>query len=199
MRDDGRRSARRGRLRGSASTSSRASSTVAASPSKKTTSVARAAGRSSIVTWSAPQGSSPAPTRPDERRARARAPRDGRACRCGRGTPCGRRSRRSVAPRGRAKATRPANSPFHGLRAKSAPVAGSISVTTNGAEALRELAEHPFGIRRDRQPPGAAGAILDLRARDLDRIVDRHELEEFERDPVRGVLEAAVALTVARE
>ena len=32
--------------------------------------------------------------------------------------------------------------------------------------------------------------------RDLDRIVERHELQQLERDAVRRVLEAAVALAV---
>ena len=38
--------------------------------------------------------------------------------------------------------------------------------------------------------------IGDLQPRDLYRIVDRHILQEFERDAVRGMFEAAVALAV---
>src|SRR5207247_2778249 len=58
-------------------------------------------------------------------------------------------------------------------------------------------ARHPRDVRRDREAPGAAGAVLDHEAQDLDRVVGRDELEQVERDPVRGVLETAVALAVA--
>src|SRR6202050_2402781 len=41
--------------------------------------------------------------------------------------------------------------------------------------------------------------IMDLQPGDLDRIFERHILQKLEPDSVRGVLEAAVALTVAGE
>src|SRR5439155_11258777 len=57
-------------------------------------------------------------------------------------------------------------------------------------------AEHPLDIRRDRKPPGSARRVPDRQPRDLDRIIERHVLEEIERDTVCGVLESTVALAV---
>ncbi len=57
--------------------------------------------------------------------------------------------------------------------------------------------EHPFDIGRDLQPARPAGIVAHREPRDLHRIVQRHELQQLERDVVGGDLEAAVALTVA--
>ena len=91
----------------------------------------------------------------------------------------------------------PPNSVLQGFRASIASVSGSISVTTKGAEALARSAEHPLDVRGDRETPRSARVILDRQPRNLDRVVERHKLQELERDPVRGVLETAVALAVA--
>ena len=95
-----------------------------------------------------------------------------------------------------AKATREPNAVFQGLRASIAPVSGSISVTTERRGRAARRAEHPFDIGRDRKPPRPRRRVADRQARDLDRIIERHVLEEIERDAVRGVLEPAVALAV---
>ncbi len=95
-----------------------------------------------------------------------------------------------------AKATRSANSPFQAFRANMAPVAGSISVTTKGCGAAPLDPQHPLRIRRDREPPFAAGPILQGEAGDLDRVPRRHELQEIQCDAVGCVLEATVPLAV---
>ena len=41
--------------------------------------------------------------------------------------------------------------------------------------------EHPFDISRDRQPPRPARRIAQLQARDLDRIAERHVLQQIRR------------------
>ena len=58
-------------------------------------------------------------------------------------------------------------------------------------------AEHPFHVRGDRQTPHTRREIANLQPRNLDRIVQRHELRQLERNVVRGVLEEAVAVAVA--
>src|SRR5206468_6131512 len=56
--------------------------------------------------------------------------------------------------------------------------------------------QHPLHVGRDRKPPFAAGPVLQYEARDLDRVKERHQLQEIERDAVGRVLEATVPLAV---
>ena len=100
-------------------------------------------------------------------------------------------------PRSR-KATRCRYSRLQELRASSAPVAASSSVTMNGTPAVARavrapIRRKPVTDRRRRRPE----TLRDRQPRDLHRIVARHELDELERDAVGGVLEAAVAAAVA--
>src|SRR5438067_2329762 len=60
-------------------------------------------------------------------------------------------------------------------------------------------AEDPLGICRDGETARAGGSVLDPQPRDLHRVVPRHELQEVERDAVRGMLEAAVALPMPHD
>ena len=97
----------------------------------------RSPGSSSTVVRRAAQGSRPAPVFPDSSRPRSSDAGWSRLA----FRP--RNSRRSPVqevwrPPRSANAIRSANSPFQALRANSAPVAESISVTTCGAEALRD-------------------------------------------------------------
>ena len=85
---------------------------------------------------------------------------------------------------------------FHGLRANSAPVSGSISVTMTGAVRASRDSQDPFDVRGHRQTPGLAGSVLDRQPGDLHRVVHRHELEQTQEDAMGRVLEAAVALTM---
>ena len=57
-------------------------------------------------------------------------------------------------------------------------------------------AEHPLDIGRDRKPADSLRGIPKRQPRDLDRILERHVLEQLERDTVRGMLEPAVSLSV---
>ena len=57
-------------------------------------------------------------------------------------------------------------------------------------------AEHPLDAGGHRQPSRPSGRVRQRETRDLDRIVERHQLQELERDAVRDVLEARVALPV---
>ena len=57
-------------------------------------------------------------------------------------------------------------------------------------------AQHPLDVRSHRKTPGLPGSVLDRQARDLHRVVQRHELEEIEGDAVGRVLEPAVPLAV---
>ena len=57
--------------------------------------------------------------------------------------------------------------------------------------------EHPLHVGGDRETSRARGSILDGESRDLDRVARRHVLQKLERDSVRRVLEAAVALAVS--
>jgi hypothetical protein len=41
-------------------------------------------------------------------------------------------------------------------------------------------AEHPLDIGRDRQPPDLLRRVPDRESRNLDRVVEWHELQEFE-------------------
>src|SRR5439155_16586766 len=66
-----------------------------------------------------------------------------------------------------------------------------------GRSAAR-AAEHPLGIGGYREATGAAGIILQNEPRDLYRVFGRHELNQLKQDAVRAMLEAAVALAVAR-
>ena len=96
-----------------------------------------------------------------------------------------------------AKATREPNAVFQGLRANSAPVAASISVTMNGAPRRARGAQHPLDVGRDREAArGLSEIIADREPADLDRVLERHVHQQVERDAVRLVLEAAVALAV---
>ena len=53
--------------------------------------------------------------------------------------------------------------------------------------------QHPLGIGSHRQAPCAAGPVLDGQHRDLQRIVERDELDQVEADSIADVLESAVA------
>ena len=66
-----------------------------------------------------------------------------------------------------------------------------------GAAAPRVAAQHPLDVGGHRERRGRPRAVLEAQARDLDRVVERHELEQLERDAVALVLEAAVPLAVA--
>src|SRR4029450_5326272 len=57
-------------------------------------------------------------------------------------------------------------------------------------------AQHPLDVRGDAEAARAPGAVLDAEPRDLHRVVEWDELCELERDPVRGMPEATVALPV---
>src|SRR6266496_6665732 len=59
--------------------------------------------------------------------------------------------------------------------------------------------EHPLDIGGHGQAPPPARIVPHCQAGHLDRIPERHELQKLERDAVRGVLEAAVALAVSRQ
>ena len=109
---------------------------VAVSPRKKTISAAPF-GSSSSQVWSAPHGSRPAPTRPESGASRSSA------AGCSSVPLRPRNSVRSPVhascrPARSANATRSPKLVRHGLRASSAPVSGSISVATNGADAPRD-------------------------------------------------------------
>ena len=179
-----RRAPRRDRPRGSGATRSRAASAEAAWPRNATTSTLSPGAERRPSRCSAAQGSSAGAGRARQRRlagerrrrrepaaaaeelgavggpgglaaARGRRRRRGRESRCSRG--CAPASRRSSA---------------------------SISVAMNGAEAPARRPEHPFGIARDRQPPRPVGEVAQRQARDLDRIAERHVLQQVERDAV---------------
>src|SRR4029077_841053 len=57
----------------------------------------------------------------------------------------------------------------------------------------------PFEIPGHAQPARPPGAVLEHQPRDLHGVVGGDELEQVERDAVRGVLVAAVPGTVAHE
>ena len=96
-----------------------------------------------------------------------------------------------------AKATRPGKARLEGLRASSAPVARSISVTTCGAGGARADAQHPLDVGVTDSRRGRSERLRERQARDLDRVGERHVLQEVGGDAVRLVLEAAVAEAVA--
>src|SRR5690606_27404444 len=56
--------------------------------------------------------------------------------------------------------------------------------------------EHPFGVSGDGEGTRTPRTVPQRQARNLDRIGQRHELQQLERDAVRLVLEAAVAEAV---
>ena len=56
--------------------------------------------------------------------------------------------------------------------------------------------QRPLGVRGHRQAPGAPGSVLDGQHRDLQRLVERDELDQVEADAVVDVLEPAVARAV---
>ena len=112
---------------------------------------------------------------------------------------CGRRSIAAAARRDRRRrpATRIRDSRDCAPTSRRFP--RSISVTTIGAEAPREVPSTHSDIGRDRQPPVPLRIVAHRQPRDLDRIRQRHVLQQLERDAVRVMLEAAVALAVARD
>src|SRR2546428_4727868 len=57
----------------------------------------------------------------------------------------------------------------------------------------------PSGIFRYGETARGGVSVLHPQPRDLHRVVPRHELQEIERDAVRGMLEAAVALPMPRD
>src|SRR5215813_183363 len=57
-------------------------------------------------------------------------------------------------------------------------------------------AEYPFRVEKNRERSSLVRSILDREPRDLDRIFQRHELEQVERDAPTVVLESTVALAV---
>src|SRR6202142_2875390 len=57
--------------------------------------------------------------------------------------------------------------------------------------------EHPLEVMSDRQTARLPRAIDDFQARYLERIFERHELQEVRTDAVRGMFEPAVPKTVA--
>ena len=69
----------------------------------------------------------------------------------------------------------------------------------NGARGAAGRAEHPLDIGGNGKTPRPSGQICDLEPGYLYRIVDRHVLQELERNAVRDVLEPAVALAVPRD
>ncbi len=119
-----------------------------------------------------------------------------RAVAC-RGTRGGRRSRRSAGRPDRRTPRAPPKAVLHGLRANIAPVAGVDLGDDERRRGGARRAEHPLDVGGHRQPARPAAAVAERQARDLDGVVERHELQQVERDAVRLVLEAAVALAVA--
>src|SRR5690606_13760752 len=49
--------------------------------------------------------------------------------------------------------------------------------------------EHPLDVGGDGQSPATAAQVTDTKTGDLERIVERDRLVEFQRDPPGGVLE----------
>jgi hypothetical protein len=150
------------------------------------------------VRCSAVHGSRPAPVRPDSGVACAGPPPAPRAAPAPRNSvrsPVQARRRRARS----AKATRPAYAVLHGLRTSSAPVAASCSVIEERRRRAPRRAEHPLGVGGDGEPPVTARAVVERQPRDLDRVLERHVLQQLERDAVGLVLEAAVAEAVARD
>ena len=158
--------------------------------------LARRPARSSSAT---PRTDPARPRPPAAVGARGRGPPAARARRCGRGTRCGRRSTPSAAHpcRGTRRDRRTRRST--GCVASNASVSGSHSVTIHGALGAARRAEHPLGVGGDRQAPRSPGPVLHGEHGDLDRVVERHELDEVELDAVVEVLEAAVSGAVARD
>ena len=173
----------------------RASSALAASPRKKTTSTLPLGG-SSIFVRSAAQGSRPAPTFFDsgcgagERGGigeRAVAP-DELATIAG---PVG----LSAAEIGESDARSEAHAP--GIAGEDRPRDG-VELRGNKRQRGRtRRAENPFDIGRHAEPARPARLIGQHEARNLDRSVDRRVLHEIGRDLVRDMLESAVSASVA--
>ena len=76
---------------------------------------------------------------------------------------------------------------------------GSSSVTIRGPLSPRDVpsAHSAYAVTDRRREP--AGPILDGQHRDLERIVEWHELDQVELDAVVHVLEPAVARAVPRD
>jgi len=138
----------------------------------------RSSRRSSIVAWSTPQGSRPAPIRPESRPV-ARGPPMLEVPLRPRNS-SGHPSTPSAPRRGR-NATRVPKSRFQVLRASIAPVVGSISVTTNGAEAPRDTprTHSTYAVTDSRRD--LPGVVLHRETGDLRGSSSGHELQELER------------------
>ena len=57
-------------------------------------------------------------------------------------------------------------------------------------------AKDPLDVGRHGQPAWPSRLVRQRKHRDLDGVVERHELQQLERDAMRDVLEACVALSV---
>ena len=186
----------RGRRRDSASTSARASSTVAAWPSRKTTS--RASARRELDRSSAAPRTDRGPPRPgpdepvaplEQRRMIRRAVpaqelRPVAGPRTSGGLP-GRRRRRARRSR---RST--------GCAPGAPPSAASTSVTMNGALASRATPSTHSTYAVTERRRGLPDRFSSVSREIFTGSSERHELQEVEGDAVGGVLEAAVALPV---
>ena len=150
---------------------------------------------SSNGTWIAPQGSSAAPSLPDSRdlvRASGFAsvpflPRNSVR------SPLSVRDRSSTSK----KATRPAEFAVVGVAREQRP-ARRIDLGDDVGRGFRaQVAEHPLDVPGGRQAPRAAGSIAHLEHRELDRVLDIHVDPELGMDAAGGVLEHAVAESMA--
>jgi hypothetical protein len=157
-------------------------------------------GASSSGTWIAAQGSSAAPLRPD---------------RCMRRSAAGRRSE-PLRPMNsaRSQVSVPARS-VAGVDVEEAdPVAEVVAVAVArveragvgvdfGVDVRRRLraqvAEHPFDVAGDGQPPRSAAVVAQQQARELHRFVHRDEHRQLAVDAGLVVLEHAVAEAVPRD
>ena len=131
-------------------------------------------GASVTARCSAAQGSSAGPLRPDSGGAQPGGCSKHR--RRARGTRPGLRLRLASRPRSRQRRRGPERRCSQGLRARMAPVSASTSVDDMVGGRAARRAQHPFGIARDRQAARPRPGIAQAQARDLDRVVQRHEL-----------------------
>ena len=169
----------------------------AASPSNRTTSTS-ASGASSMQVCSTPQGSSPAPTRPDS--GASSGERQGTIERAVPAEEFG----AIPGQRGLLSAQIHEGDAFAEFRAPpilcEQRAGGRMSACHHERRRLGAVrAERPLHIRRDRQPPGQARTVAKFQARYFDRIGHRHVLQQLRFDTVCRVLEAAVALPMPRD
>ena len=95
------------------------------------------------------------------------------------------------------KATRPAEFAVVGVSREQCP-ARRVDLGDDVGRGFRaQVAEHPLDESGGRQAPRAAGSVAHLEDREFDRILDIHVDPELGMDAAGGVLEDAVAESVA--